>query len=339
MHRLALLAVLASSAARADTAVTVQLSQDGRAVAQAMGISEQDLANQIKGRVDDAYRTAEIGSFLREFTDATSFSARGIGVDYASAPKSVIVGLAANLAAAGNPDVHDTQHPTGGLAVNFGLMVGINLSEYEHPRWTVFANGFYQRGSLGDLDGSITSAGAHVQYNLIQPQTGGGAAGTALKWIGVSLTSGIEYTRWSFGTGGTTLSTDFDISGGGMSQAVTLDSTGRFDLRSNTVTVPIEITTGTRIALISTVYVGAGIDLTAGSSTVAASLDGHLHTSDNRDLGTVAITGNGDHSGSPGAVRLLAGGQVNLWKLKIFAQANVSQTPAVSVAVGLKFVQ
>ena len=335
---LALSILLAASAAHADTSVTVALSPDGKALAQLMGMSEMDLANQIKAKVDSAYHTDQINSFLKEFTDATSFSARGLGVDYSSAPTGFLVGLAANLAAAGNPDIHDTQHPTGGLAVNFGLMLGMNLAQWDHPKWTVFGNGFYQKGSLGDLQGSITSAGAHLQYNLIEPAASGGA-GTALRWIGLSLTSGVEYTRWDFGTGGTTLSTSFDASGGGMTQPITLNSTGKFDLRSNAVTVPIEATTGIRIALIATVFAGAGIDISAGKSTVAAGLDGHLNTSDGRDLGTVTITGNGNSNGSPGTFRVLAGGQVNLWKLKIFVQANVSQEPAASVALGLKFVQ
>ena len=328
-----------ASAARADTTATVTLSPEGMMLAQAMGISPAELAAQIKTRVDDAYQTGRINQFLKEFTNATSFSQRGIGVDYSSAPTGFMAGLAANLAVAGDADVYDRERPTGGLAVNFSLMLGLNLAEWKHPKWTVFANGFYQSASLGDLEGSITSGGAHVQYNVLQPAASGGA-GTALRWLGLSLTSGVEYTRWNFGTGGTTLSTDFNVEGGGMTQPITLNSTGRFDLRSNAVTVPIEATTGIRIALIASLFVGAGIDLTpVGNSTVNASLDGTLNTSDGRNLGMVNISGNGDSKGSPGQFRLLAGGQVNLWKLKIFAQANVSQAPAASVAVGLKFVQ
>ena len=94
-----------------------------------------------------------------------------------------------------------------------------------------------------------------------------------------------------------------------------------------------------RIALIASVFVGAGIDLTpVGRSTLDAGLNGNVHTDDGRDLAAVTITGDGDSKGSPGQFRLLAGGQVNLWKLKIFVQANVSQAPAASVALGLKFV-
>jgi len=333
-----LVCVLGLRAAHADTTVTVTLSNEGQMLAQAMGVSPAELAMQVKSKIDEAYQTARINSFLKEFTNATSFSQRGIGVDYSSAPTGFMVGMAANLAVAGNPDIHDKQHITGGLAANFSLMLGMNLSEWGHKKWTVFANGFYQEASLGDLEGSITSAGAHVQYNVLQPAASGGA-GTAVRWLGLSLTSGLEYTRWNFGTGGTELTTPFDLSGGGMTVPVSFDSTGRFDLRSTALTVPIEVSTGLRIALIASVFVGAGIDLTpGGSSTLDAGLTGNVHTEDGRDLGAVTITGDGDSKGSPGQFRLLAGGQVNLWKLKIFVQANVSQAPAASVALGLKFV-
>lgn len=335
-----LLGVVCSvGAARADTTVTVTLSNEGQQLAQAMGISPAELAMQVKGKIDDAYQTGRITGFLKEFTNATSFSQRGIGVDYSSAPTNFMVGLAANLAIAGNPDIHDKEHITGGLAANFSILLGMNLSEWDHKKWTVFANGFYQEASLGDLDGSITSAGAHVQYNVVEPAASGGT-GTVARWLGLSLTSGLEYTRWNFGTGGTPLSTPFDLSGGGMTVPVTFDSTGRFDLHSNALTVPIEVSTGLRIALVSTVFVGAGIDLTpGGKSTIDAGLTGNVKAeADGRDLGSVTITGDGESKGSPGQFRVLAGGQVNLWKLKIFVQANVSQAPAASVALGLKFV-
>ena len=64
-----------------------------------------------------------------------------------------------------------------------------------------------------------------------------------------------------------------------------------------------------------------------------------LRSADNRNLGTVAIDAAGSNNGSPGTARILAGVQINLWKLKLFGQVNASQAPAASVGFGLKFVQ
>jgi hypothetical protein len=336
---LAAVTLLIPAVAAADTTVNVQLSNEGRALAQQLGTSPEQLAAQIKEQVDGAYQTANVDGFLRAFTDATSFSARGIGVDYASAPTGFLVGIAANVAAAGNGDVRNEDHPTAGLAANLAIMAGLNLKGSGLPKWTLFANGFYRGGAADRLDGTIISAGAHVQYRLVDPTSTQGTTGSAVRWLGLSLTTGIEYTRWNLGLGSDTLDTDLDVGEGAAAQTLALASAGRFDLRSNAVTIPFEATTGLRIAVLASVYIGAGIDLTRGNSTVEANLNGTLRTSDNRDVGTVAITGNGDNTGSPGSARILAGAQLNLANFKIFVQASASATPAASVAFGLRFVQ
>lgn len=89
-------------------------------LAQRLGVSAAELAAQIRSRVDDIYQTANIDDFLEAFTDATSFSARGIGADYASAPRGFIAALAANISAAGDEDIRSEERPTAGVAANFG---------------------------------------------------------------------------------------------------------------------------------------------------------------------------------------------------------------------------
>jgi hypothetical protein len=231
-----------------------------------------------------------------------------------------------------------SDRPTAGAAVNFAAMIGVNLAEWGFRRWTLFGSGFYQTGSMGastnELTGSITSAGAHLQYRLIEPETTGGTA-SVVRWLGLDLTSGIEFTKWSLG--GRNFKNTFKLDN---QDTVELAATGTFDLSSTAVTVPVEVTTGLRLALIASVFVGVGVDLTAGKSTVTGNLTGDMTTTGagGQAIGTVALNATGDHAGSPAAVRALAGVQVNLWKLKIFVQGNVSQTPAASVAFGVRFV-
>ncbi len=318
--------------------MTVQLSPEGNALAQQLGVSEAELAAQIKTRVDDIYQTENVDDFLEAFTDATSFSARGLGADYASAPRGFIAGVAASVSAAGDESIRSEERPTAGVAANLSVMIGMNLREWGQPRWTVYANGFYRNAETEQLDGTVTSAGAHVQYQVLLPSEEAGAK-TVMRWIGVSLTSGIEFTKWRLGSAGDTLSTSFSVGSGSNTAPVNLDSVGRLDLRSTAVTVPLEVTTGIRVALLATLYVGAGLDFTVGRSTIDSSLNGVMRTSDGQNLGTVDITAAGTNNGSPGTARILAGLQVNLWKLKLFGQVNASQAPAASIAFGLKFVQ
>ncbi|HLL24646.1 MAG TPA: hypothetical protein VK427_21085 [Kofleriaceae bacterium] len=338
MLRAALLLLIAPAIAVADSQVTVSLSPEGMALANQLGISPAELAQQIRSDVDDAYNTNDVAGFLRSFSDATSFSARGIGVDYASTPVGFLVGLAVNAAAAGNGEVSDDESPTAGVAANFALMLGMNLKNWDLPKWTVFANGFYQSAATDELDGNLLSLGGHLQYRLIEPTQHSGS-GSAVRWLGVSLTSGFEFTRWKLGAAGETLSTDFDVAGANGDAELTLDQAGRFDLETTAITVPFEASTGFRIALLFSVYGGVGIDLTGGKSTLDASLDGTLRAENDQNVGSVQVTANGDNTGSPATARVFAGAQLNLWNLKLFVQANASQVPAASIAAGFRFVQ
>jgi hypothetical protein len=337
MHRAAWLVALAlPSVARAEATVDVELSPQGTALATELGVTADQLAAQIEDAIDDAYRTNDIAGFLRDFTDATSFSARGLGVDYASVPRDVVAGVALNLAAAGSSNVRSEDVPTAGLAANLAVMIGMNLREWKHPRWTVFADGFYRNAATEDLEGNILTLGAHVQYRVMQPIEDTGTAG-ALGWIGLSVTTGLELTRWKLGAPGEKLATDFGVAGAAAAAELLYDATGRFDLSSRSVTIPIEATTGFRIALLASVYGGVGLDLATGASTVDANLAGQLRTLDNRDVGTVTIAADGREDGSPVMVRVPAGIQANLWKL--FVQANASASQAASIGLGLRFVQ
>ncbi|MGE0547933.1 MAG: hypothetical protein AB7O24_00875 [Kofleriaceae bacterium] len=325
-------ALLTARAGHAD--VTIQLSPQGEAYAMQLGIDPNELAMQLEGKITDVFQLANVNGMLRAFTDATSFSARGIGVDYASDPKSAMFGVAANVAAAG--DFRDEARPTGGLAASIAIMAGLNLAEWNHPRWTIYANGFYQGGSTDQLEGKITCLGAHVQYQLVKPTESGGA-GTIVRWLGLSANTGIEFTRWSLGAGGDGVLSDFEIAGNGEEQAITYDADGRFDLKSTATTIPFEVTTGLRIALIAAVYVGAGVDVTVGKSTLAAGLSGPL-TAGDTEIGTATIGESGSNSASPASARGLAGVQLNIWKLKLFGQVNASMIPAVSLGFGARLV-
>ena len=119
----------------------------------------------------------------------------------------------------------------------------------------------------------------------------------------------------------------------GVSDPLTLTSMGKFDLSSTAGTIPIELTTGLRIALLVSIYAGVGFDITGGKSTVDGDLTGTMTTPDKTNIGTVHITETGSNTSSPGQFRGLAGVQVNLWKVKVYAQANVSQIPAASLGV------
>src|SRR3954469_57226 len=107
MFRIALVfavVVAWSSRANAQIVVDVDLNAEGQALASQLGISEAELAGRIQTRINDAYDTNNVDGFLRSFTDATAFSMRGLGVDYMSMPKNLILGVGANFAVSASGD-------------------------------------------------------------------------------------------------------------------------------------------------------------------------------------------------------------------------------------------
>lgn len=334
MSRWALLVVATSSSvANAQIVVDVNLNAEGQALASQLGLSEPELASIIQTQINDAYDTNNVDGFLRSFTDATAFSMRGLGVDYASLPKNLILGVGANFAVAASGEFNAEKRPTSGLAPNVAFMAGLNLSDYGNPRWTLFANGFYRNGSTASLRGGIFSAGLHAQYRVLLPQADTGTA-TILHWTGIDITSGIEMTRWSLGVDDS-IATDLVVQGTNASTAVVLDSVGTFDVSSTAMTVPAEVSTGMRIALLLSMYVGAAVDFTTSSGKLTTNLNGTLITEDGRTVGTTSVTGGGDNSGSPASGRILAGLQLNLWKLRVYTQVNASHN-AASVGAGIR---
>ena len=316
------LVLCVTAPARADVTVDVRLTPQGQALADQMGVTAAELERRMKDRIDSTLGTD--GAALQAFSDAAVLSSHGLGVDYVSVPESLIVGVAANAAAA-NGDLSALDHPIGGVAANVAVMAGLNLSTFDLPRWTVYGSGFYRSDTVDGIDGAITNAAAHVQYALIEP-----GPGTVVRWTGLQLTSGVELTRWTLGTE-KAMGTSFAISG----HELGYDMTGRFELASNSLTVPVELSTGVRVAVVS-FYAGVGVDGTAGAGSVDAMVTGPLTDDQGRRLGTATINGHDSHGASPVSARALGGVQLDAWKLKIFGHVNAAADSATSIGVGVR---
>ncbi len=316
---------------QAQSSVTVTLTPEGQAFAAAQGSTAQTFSDDITARINDAYRVNNVDGFLRGFADAASFSNRGLGVDYASLPNHAIIGIGATVSAVSD-GVPSRERPVGGAAANFAVMAALNLGSWDLPRWTVSGHGLYYKAASDDLRGTISGAGAHLQYKLLKPREG--LAATLLLWNGLDVTAGVEFLRWTLGTD-RAITTDIDQG----NATLKLVSTGTFDLTTTTMTVPVEVTTGFRIALLATVYAGAGIDLQYGKTAVNANMLGSLRSSDGAtELAQADIKLDGSNTPHPLAPRALLGVQLNLWRLKIYVQGTVNAIPAASLGAGIRLV-
>lgn len=314
--------------------VTVTLNEEGATAAERLNVSVPELAQRAHDRIEELYKVARLDELLNAFADTGSFSQRGLGVDYDVDPGDILVGIAV---AGVHADVAIGTENTllGGSIVNINLMTGVNLARWARPRWTLFANGFYESTTIRGLTGNLLTLGSHVQYKAI-PGTRRGA----LHWTGVAVTTGLEYAKWRIGeVAGTPIDSRFSAEGndGGVVERYTIhmSSTGTLDVTSTTLTIPLEVTTGIRVGVFA-LYGGGGIDLTAGSSEIVAELDSTLsYTADRIPIGTAIITGSGENGPTPLTAHALAGIAVHTRHVRAFLQGAVSPA-VVGVAIGTR---
>src|SRR5262245_28176829 len=132
MRRLLALAVLVAwpSSGRADVTLTIDTGP-GAQFAQQAGIDLQSLTGQLKTELDKIFQTYRVKDYLRSFGDAQAFTTRGLGVDYASDLKFVMVGVAANVSIntdkAFVPTDLKSRPAVEGLSTSITFMAGLNL--------------------------------------------------------------------------------------------------------------------------------------------------------------------------------------------------------------------
>lgn len=331
------------SAARAEATaeVSIVLNEDGERLAQELGVDTETFAQDVEAKVAQALQLSEVQRFLRSFANATSFSNRGLGVEYASNGDRLVVGFAANLALSvdlGGED--DGDLPTVGLAPNFALMGALNLTRWNLPALTLHANLFHYSTDSGALHGGITSAGLHAQYKLFTPTRG--TARHFARWGGLDLTTGLELAHWNLGLGGE-IEHDFSYASAlGVDADLYAAVGGRFDVSATTVTIPIEATTNVRFLHVLSLYTGFGLDLGLGEAEISAATSGTLRATSPGDpstietIGDISASASGSNSPSRFGYHLLLGAQLNIWRLRVFAQTNLQPVSDVSLALGAR---
>ncbi|MEZ4358868.1 MAG: hypothetical protein R3B48_01720 [Kofleriaceae bacterium] len=326
-----------AGAARADSSaeVTVILNPEGERLAQELGLDTEAFRTQAADKIASALQVAEVQRFLRSFANATSFSNRGVGADYASNAEGWVFGFAANLALSvdlgGGAEI-----PTVGFAPAFALMGGLNLSRWRHPEISLFANAFHSSGDSGQLRGGITNLGLHAQYKLFTPTRG--KKRYVIQWGGLDFTTGVELARWSFGLH-QELEASFDLAGVGAEASLDAGVSGRFDVGATTVTLPVEVSTNVRFLYVLSGYLGLGLDAQLGRASVGAGVEGHLRGAlpgeMEQTVAEVSVSAQGRNRPSAVGYHLLLGLQANLWRVKLFTQVNLQPSTELNVALAL----
>lgn len=311
------IALAHSAVARADSSVVVSLTPDGAQLADYLHLTVPALIQNAEDKFNALFQTANLPSLLSAFASTTGIADRGLGVSYAVTPNQIMIGAVANGAIATDASLSSSDHVVGGFVFNFGVMTGANLGRWGAPRWTVFLNGFYETAGYHDLEGHLTTGGAHVQFHALD-----GTPTGAVRWTGLDITTGLELARWSISTSRDSLPINFKVENPqGDSEHLTFNATGKMNVDADSLAVPIEVTTGVRFGGLVTLYGGGGVDLTQATATIDVDLQGPLVLRANQDhLGDAHVVASGQ--ASPGAVtaHALLGLQLDVPHANIYVQ-------------------
>ena len=320
-----------------------------------LGTTPDQIANDILYQVNNLFQTTNVAAFLRDFQNAQAFSAKGLGVDYASETTRVEVGgtvsFASNLDKAYKSSGSSTDPPIAGGGANVSLMAGVGGRLVGLDPLMVFGNWFRWDGiKLGQLEGSYHNWGMHAQYRLFGPSRNASALKFLVRWGGIAITSGVDYSRMSLSAQKSIHSTfslpAYDVGLPQGSISVQSQGTLTFTLEQTTWSVPLEVTTSVRLLSMLTFYGGLGVDfqLGGGSDMVIdmqnASLSGKIPgTTGTTDLGTASITVSQHVSPSPARLREIVGLQVGIFDVvRLFLQVNTTGSSPLltSLAAGLR---
>jgi len=224
-------------------------------------IDSEELRAGLSGQVEQDFGLVNPGALLGAFARAAAVSTKGIGVDYATNPDKFVVGVAMGAAVSHETLTFgrgDTEVPAGGYAFMTSIYGGLNLGMFDLEDHNFLDRLIVYVGGLGlrtpsdrALRARTRSLAAHVQVEAVEPMK---AWGSVAEWGGITATTGIENGSYGLDLEGT-IPVGYDTPQFG----ATWNADGTFTIESAVTTVPIEVSSNFRFAIL-TVYGGAGFD-------------------------------------------------------------------------------
>ncbi len=299
--------------------------------------------------------------FMQGMANSSVMAGKGIGSDYASRMKVVMIGAGVGVGADLEKD-KATGSDISGVGVQGGLMIGTNLGWLDTEkilglytdRLNIYFNylGYDLDRKMGDankdrLQAGLQSFGFHTSYDLVKPK-----GNSLVRWGGVKVHTGYEYnsTRLTFTTD-LNETVNETISSGPTSGTVsgTLTGSPAATIDVATHSIPLEVSTNVQLLYFLSLYTGLGVDMNFGKAKAAGALnaDETNLTFDPTAPGpgneTMKVQAEANISGSGNVdsflTRAFAGVQINLPYTNIFVQADKSLgNDLIGASAGLRFV-
>ena len=305
-------------------------------------LDEAALEQAVNDNVGDLLKVADQDAFTSSMAEAASMSVKGLGVDYASNIQKFVVGgaISSGVHAAGLSFKKGTDVlPSGGFAGQLSLMAGVNLGlggkeKGFFDRFRLYGNGLALRFPSGrEFGGNMANVGAHLQVKII-----GGIDAKVTEWGGIDVTSGFDYTTYTLALR-SELPLPAPVEGGDL----TWNATGSYDLTTTATSIPIEVSTNVRVAIL-TAYLGGAYDLNMASTSSQASLAGPVNATiesdavsiNDENIGEASLSLAGSGVADPQAMRVFLGIQGSVLMIKGFAHLNVGFNGAIGGQLGVR---
>lgn len=305
-------------------------------VAAQFGIDPAEAESGVSSSIDSGLNIADQAEFLEAMANAAAMSSKGMGVDYASNIKTFMFGVSFGSAvnSAGFTFGRGGQElPDGsGFSLQLAAMAGVNLGfgneDSAASRFKLYVNGM-TLGTSGDIfDGSLYNLGAHLQLQLAKPRRS-----AAAEWGGLAVTSGYDVSGYALQLS-QALPVNTDIDGNDL----TWDATGTYDITAATTSIPVELSTNVRVAIV-TVFAGGGVDIQQGDASSVIGLSGPLEVSSQGQqatLGAAAVTLDGSALADAMTPRVFGGVQAGLGPFQVYGQLNVGFNDSIGGHVGAR---
>ncbi len=326
-----------STAAHAQ-AVSVVIDIDPAAARQA-GISDTAaLESELRGQLDSTLVLDDQSSYMQQMADANVLSAKGLGVDYASNFEKFILG--GGFGSAVNSGGFrfgsgDGALPSSAFAFQATVMAGVNLGfgtdnkKSFAKRIRLYGHGLVASTSRDPFAGDLLNYGGHAQFKIVRPS---GKKGSIVRFSGVDLTSGYEVSRY-------TLALEQGLPA--PSGDTTWDATGAYTISAQSTSVPVEVSTGLKIAVISA-YVGGAADINLEAlADSEIGMTGALQaenpsTGQQFDIGTAGVTATASGEGAALTPRVFGGLMAHVLFVKLYGHLNVSFDRSVGGHLGAR---
>lgn len=307
--------LLAPTAAAQDIVIDI----NDQAAAK-FGLNAQEIEDSLRGQMDQDLKIDGQAEFLAQMGRANILAAKGMGADYATNPQRFVLGGGFGTAVygAGAGFGRGSEGlPEGGFSFQAAALAGINLGiaspeESQLRRLMLYADGMVASTNPEPFRASTTNLGFHAQLKMIRPPPAKGV----FEWGGLDLTSGYEWSRYQL-----SLSQELPVE----VEDLTWKARGTLAVETDSVSVPVELSTNFRVFVLS-LFLGGAADISLDSITDSEiSVRGPVEIQVQNQNGTLgsASVDLGESATVNGVTgRLFGGAQVNILMVKAYGHLN-----------------